>query len=42
MHAIICVDPDAHGVVIGPSGAKTFTRALIDAIGWNRHWERVV
>ena len=42
MHAIIDADPDAHGVVTGPRAAKIFTNALIDAIGWNRQWERVV
>jgi catalase len=34
--------PDAPGVVVGPSAAKAFTSALVTAVGWHRHWDRVV
>ena len=35
------IDAVAPGVVIaGDKVAKTFTDAVIDAVGWHRHWER--
>lgn len=36
------IDPEAPGVVVDTSAAKRFTKALITAVGWHRHWDRVV
>ena len=30
----------APGVVVGGSAAKAFTGALVEALGWHRHWDR--
>lgn len=34
------IDADAAGVVVDTSAAKRFTKALVDAVGWHRHWDR--
>ncbi|MCU1355597.1 MAG: catalase [Acidimicrobiales bacterium] len=36
------LDAEAPGVVVDSNGAKRFTDALVEAVGWHRHWERVV
>jgi catalase len=36
------VDSDAPGVLVDTSSAKRFQKALVESIGWHRHWERVV
>ena len=38
--AAASIDPTANGVVTGDKVAKGFTTALVDAIGWHRHWAR--
>ncbi len=36
-----CGLPDnGPGVVTGPSATSTFSKGLIEAIGWHRHWDR--
>ena len=32
--------PDAPGVVTGPTPSRAFSKSLIEAIGWHRHWDR--
>jgi catalase len=34
------VPVDAPGVVVGASATKAFTAALVEAVGWHRHWDR--
>ncbi len=34
------VGEEAAGVVTGPKVAKPFNDALVEALGWHRHWER--
>ena len=34
------VDVDAPGVVTGDRVVKAFAGALVEALGWHRHWER--
>ncbi len=34
------VGEEAAGVITGPKVAKPFNDALIEALGWHRHWER--
>ena len=38
--AAASIDPTANGVVTGDKVAKGFNTALVDAIGWHRHWAR--
>ncbi len=33
---------DAPGVVTAPTSSRAFSRSLIDAIGWHRHWARSI
>ncbi len=33
---------DAPGVVVAPTAVKRFTQDLVTAIGWHRHWDRIV
>ncbi|QXC60879.1 catalase [Aquihabitans sp. G128] len=39
---VVGIDPEAPGVVTGPSAAKAFTKALVTAVGWHRHWDRTI
>lgn len=38
--AAVAIDEEAPGVVTGGRVVKSFTDAVVDAMGWHRHWER--
>jgi catalase len=38
--AVAGIDVNANGVVTSTKSAKAFTDAVLEALGWHRHWQR--